>query len=90
MGKNKYCYVIVHEDTNKMLLEDGKLPIYWTLTAVKNRMNDFNSLKYSFINIELELIEKIIKNAIAGKKLKLLCKNKKIVRRQRWNSKECL
>ncbi len=59
MAKSKYCYIIVNEENGSMLLEDGKLPIYWNKQTAKERQVKFSN-KYVVHKLELATIEKLI------------------------------
>lgn len=59
MAKSKYCYVIANEENGNMLLEDGKLPIYWNKKVAKKRQFKFGN-KWVVHKIELATIEKIV------------------------------
>lgn len=55
MAKSKYCYVIVNYENGNMLLEDGKLPIYWNKKVAKERCSNFKGCvvqKLKLIDIE--------------------------------------
>ncbi len=59
MAKSKYCYVIANEENGNMLVEDGKLPIYWSKKVAKERQLLFGD-KYVVHKIELATIENIV------------------------------
>ncbi len=58
MRKNKYSYLIAKTDNAEMLLEDGKLPIYWDRTVAIERCTLFSN--YSVVKVETSKIEDII------------------------------
>lgn len=59
--KSKYCYIIVSQENGSMLLEDGKLPIYWNREVAKERLRRF-VFRYNYVihKIELADIENLI------------------------------
>lgn len=42
MAKQKHCYAIVNQNTGQLLLEDGKLPIYWNKKVAQEMVKRFN------------------------------------------------
>lgn len=57
--KPKYCYIIVNKENGNMLVEDGKLPLYWNKAVCKERQSEFGK-KYVVHRLELSDIEALI------------------------------
>lgn len=61
MAKSKYCYVLANKDNGTMLLEDGKLPIYWNKKVAKERCLNFDG--YVVHKLFLSDIEGMVLNS---------------------------
>jgi len=48
--RKKYVYAIVHKKTNKLLIEDEKLPIYWNRTVAIERVALFPKYELTTVN----------------------------------------
>ena len=57
--KRKYCYIIVDRKNGDMLVEDGKLPLYWCKEIAKKRQALF-SKNYIIHKLSLSDIEELI------------------------------
>lgn len=60
MAKRKYCYAIVKKDNAALLLDCGRLPIYWNKKVATERCKDFKG--YCVQPILLDKMEDIILN----------------------------
>jgi len=61
MAKSKYCYVLADSENRSMLLEDGKLPIYWNKRVAKERCSNFKG--YVVRKLFLSDIEGMVLNS---------------------------
>lgn len=58
MSKQKYCYIIVDKENAKILVDSGRLPIYWRKEVAKGVAKDYTG--YITHKISLEGLEKLI------------------------------
>ncbi len=62
--KTSYYYVIVHKVSGKMLLQDCKAPIYWSMKVATERCKLFSDFKVAKIPAKVfnEAVSKAIGN----------------------------
>lgn len=52
MPKQKYYYAVVHRETDKLLLKNAQLPIFWSKTVAKMAANGWDNYIVQPVNIE--------------------------------------
>ena len=58
MSKLKYHYCIVNKENGYMLIQDGKLPMYWMKKLAQEECKNFTG--YVVVRIPVDSIQKLI------------------------------
>jgi hypothetical protein len=59
MKRKNYCYALMVKKTNKFLLRDGRLPIYWLKRIANEELTNFPNCYVEKINLD-ELLKFVL------------------------------